>query len=221
MATYRQYCPIARASEILAERWSLLIVRNLMFGADTFSSIAQGVPTMSRSMLTKRLRELEGAGVISSNPKPNGQGSLYSLTAAGADLVDVIDSLGRWAERWVEVLPEHADPGFALWAWCRVQLDGDALPRGRVVVAFEFPRERAGNRHFWLLVQDGVAEVCTTDPGGEPDVVVRADSSAFVDWHRGALPWSTATRRGDITVTGNRALARALPTWNTRTPVLA
>ncbi len=221
MTRYRQYCPIARASEILAERWSLLIVRNLMFGATTFSAIAQGVPTMSRSMLTKRLRELERSGVVTSTPKPNGQGSTYALTAAGADLVDVMDSLGRWAETWVEVLPEHADPGFALWAWCQVQLNREVLPAERVVVYFEFPDERMGNRSFWLLIQDRGAEVCTTDPGGEPDLRVVARSAAFVDWHRGALAWSTAVQRGEITVTGHRSLARALPTWNTRTPILA
>jgi len=221
MASYRQYCPIARATEILAERWSLLIVRNLMFGATTFSVIAQGVPTMSRSMLTKRLRELEQAGVITSTAKPNGQGSTYALSAAGADLVEVVDSLGRWAETWVEVLPEHTDPGFALWAWCMVQLNRQALPAGRVVVHFEFPDERAGNRFFWLLVHDGAAEVCATDPGGEPDLWVVARSAAFVHWHRGALSWSKAIRSGEITITGSRSLVRAFPTWNTRTPVLA
>ncbi len=220
MASYRQYCPIARASEILAERWSLLIVRNLMFGATTYSAIARGVPTMSRSMLTKRLRELERAGVLSAAPKPNGQGSTYALTAAGRDLAGVIDSLGRWAETWVEVLPEHADPGFALWAWCRVQLDRGALPEGRVVVRFEFPDERTGNRHFWLLVEHGEAEVCTTDPGGEPDLRVVARSTAFVDWHRGVLPWRDAVRSGDIAITGPRPLVRAFPDWNTRTPIL-
>ncbi|MDW3218261.1 MAG: helix-turn-helix domain-containing protein [Acidimicrobiales bacterium] len=221
MATYRQYCPIARATEILAERWSLLIVRNLMFGATTFSAIAQGVPTMSRSMLTKRLRELERAGVITATAKPNGQGSLYALTDAGADLADVIGSLGRWAETWVDVLPEHADPGFALWAWCMVQLDSDAVPETRVVVAFEFPEERAGNRFFWLLIQDGRAEVCTTDPGGEADVHVVARSAAFVDWHRGARSWAQAVRSGDIAITGERSLVRAFPDWNTRVPVVA
>lgn len=221
MTSYRQYCPIARATEILAERWSLLIVRNLMFGATTFTAIAQGVPTMSRSMLTKRLRELERAGVITSTAKPNGQGSTYVLTAAGADLAEVVDSLGRWAETWVEVLPEHSDPGFALWAWCQVQLNREALPPGRVVVHFEFPDERVGNRFFWLLVQDGAAEVCVTDPGGEPELRVVARSTAFVDWHRGVLSWSRATRSGDIAVSGSRLLVRAFPTWNTRTPVLA
>ncbi len=220
MASYRQYCPIARATEILGERWNLLIVRNLMFGATTFTGIAQGLPTMSRSMLAKRLRELQRAGVVTSTPKPNGQGSTYTLTEAGADLVGVVDSLGRWAETWVEVLPEHTDPGFALWAWCRVQLDREALPAGRVVVSFEFPDERAGNRSFWLLVENGGAEVCTTDPGGEPGLRVVARSAAFVDWHRGVLSWSRAVRSGDITVAGDRSLVRAFPAWNTHTPTL-
>ncbi|GJM39284.1 MAG: transcriptional regulator [Acidimicrobiales bacterium] len=221
MATYQQYCPIARATEILAERWSLLIVRNLMFGATTFSAIAQGVPTMSRSMLTKRLRELERAGVITANAKPNGRGSVYGLTDAGADLVEVVDSLGRWAETWVEVLPEHADPGFALWAWCMVQLNREALPAGRLVVAFEFPDQRPGNRFFWLLIHNGTAEVCATDPGGEAELRIVAQSPAFVDWHRGARSWAQALRSGDITITGKRALARVFPTWNTHTPALA
>lgn len=221
MATYRQYCPIARATEILAERWSLLIVRNLMFGATTFTSIAQGVPTMSRSMLTKRLRELERAGILASSPKANGQGSTYALTAAGADLAGVIGSLGAWAETWVEVLPEHTDPGFALWAWCQVQLRRDALPDERVVVAFDFPEERPGNRFFWLLIEHGDAEVCITDPGGESMVHVVAESAAFVDWHRGVLPWSHAVRRGAIVVEGDRGLVRMFPRWNTREPLLA
>ena len=122
MGTYRQYCPIARASEILAERWNPLIVRNLMFGADTFSAIARGVPTMSRSMLLKRLDELERAGVIESSPKPTAAVTV-SLTEAGADLAGVIDGLAAWGERWMEVTTERSDPGFALWAWCQVQLD--------------------------------------------------------------------------------------------------
>jgi DNA-binding HxlR family transcriptional regulator len=221
MASYRQYCPIARATEILAERWNLLIVRNLLFGATTFSSISQGVPAMSRSMLSKRLRQLEQAGVIASTPKPAGQGSTYGLTEAGADLVGVIDGLGRWAETWVEVLPEHHDPGFALWAWCQVQLDRSALPDERVVVQFEFPEEAPGNRHFWMLIENRDAELCATDPGGEPGLRVVAESKAFVDWHRGVLPWSTAVRRRAITTAGSRSLVRAFPTWNSHTPVMA
>lgn len=218
--TYRQYCPVARATEILAERWNLLIVRNLLFGANTFSAIAGGVPTMSRSMLVKRLRELELAGIITAEPKSNGQGSTYKLTAAGTALADVIDSLGQWAEAWVEVLPEHLDPGFALWAWCQVQLNHQTLPKGRVLIRFEFPKERVGHQHYWLLIQDSQAEVCLSDPGGDTALRVVADSHAFVNWHRGVLDWTQATRQGLITVHGNRALATSLPTWNTQAPNL-
>ena len=99
MGTYRQYCPIARASEILAERWNPLIVRNLMFGADTFSAIARGVPTMSRSMLLKRLAELERAGVIESWVNPEGRDHNYRLTEAGADLAGIIGGLATWGEQ--------------------------------------------------------------------------------------------------------------------------
>ena len=218
MATYRQYCPVARAAEILAERWSLLIVRNLLLGATTFTDLAKGVPYMSRSMLIKRLRELEHNGVIVATPKSNGQGSTYALTDAGRDLTWVVEDLAAWAERWVDVRTEHTDPGFALWVWCKVQLNRDALPHERVVVAFRFPDERAATRRFWLLVESGDAEVCLTDPGGEPAAEVVARSRAFVDWHRCVLSWSEAVRSGAITVHGRRAIVRALPTWNVGEP---
>lgn len=219
MGTYRQYCPIARASEILAERWTPLLVRNLMLGAHTFNDLARGVPAMSRSMLSKRLAELEHAGVIHSEQKQRGRGSTYELTAAGADLATVIQALGAWGERWVEVTTTHADPGFALWAWCQAQLDRSVLPEDRTVVAFTFPDEAAVNRYYWLLVEHGDAEVCYADPGGTPDLHVEAESSAFVDWHRGALSWSSARRSGRIKVTGPPSLARALATWNLHAPV--
>jgi DNA-binding HxlR family transcriptional regulator len=221
MGTYRQYCPVARASEILAERWNPLIVRNLMFGARTFSAIARGVPAMSRSMLLKRLEELDRAGVIESSKKPDGRGRLYTLTEAGADLAGVIDGLAAWGERWVEVTTDRADPGFALWAWCQVQLNRASLPPRRVVVALIFPDEAPTNRRYWLLLDDGDAEVCYSDPGGEPDLTVQARSLAFVDWHRGKRSWSDVLRSGDVSITGPTSLRRAFPTWNLRHPQLS
>lgn len=218
VAAYRQYCPVARAAEILAERWSLLIVRNLLWGATTFTALAQGVPHMSRSMLAKRLRELERNGIVVATPKAKGGGSCYALTEAGRDLAGVVAELACWAERWVEVRTEHTDPGFALWVWCQVQLNRSALPRERVVVAFTFPDERVGNRHYWLLIENSDAEVCVSDPGGEPAAEIVARSRAFVDWHRGVLPWSDALRAGTITVSGQRRIVRALPGWNLGRP---
>lgn len=218
--TYAQYCPIARASEVVAERWTPLIVRNLMFGAETFNAIARGVPTMSRSMLVTRLAELERAGVLARTPKENGRGATYRLTDAGQDLAGVLDQLALWGDRWVDIGPEMTDPGFALWAWCQVQLDRAELPATRTVVAFDFPDQPVGNRHFWLLVDRGDAEVCYTDPGDEPAARVVAESAAFIDWHRGALSWAQAVRAGRITVSGRRAVTRGLPRWNRRHPHL-
>ncbi|GAB88079.1 winged helix-turn-helix transcriptional regulator [Gordonia rhizosphera] len=221
MRSYGQYCPIARASEILAERWTPLVIRNLMFGAVTFTDIAHGVPLMSRSMLATRLAQLERAGVVARTPKTAGRGSEYTLTEAGRDLAGVLDELAAWGERWVEVGPEMTDPGFALWAWCIVQLDPTQLPEDRTVVAFRFPDQPVGNRTFWLLVEDGTAEVCYTDPGGEPAAEVTAESAAFIDWHRGRLGWSQALRSGRIRVTGERSVTTALPRWNLRHPVVS
>jgi DNA-binding HxlR family transcriptional regulator len=220
MATYRQYCPVAVASEILAERWNPLIVRNLMFGADTFSAIANGVPSMSRSMLIKRLDELQRAGVIETQRKPDGRGSNYRLTEAGADLAGVITALASWGQRWAEVTREQCDPAYALWAWCQVQLDRSSLPDGRVVVAFTFPEERPSNRRFWILIEHRDAELCHSDPGGQADLTVEAGSQAFVDWHRGVRTWRDVLRAGDITISGPQRLRRAFPTWNLHAPVL-
>ncbi|OBJ50902.1 helix-turn-helix domain-containing protein [Mycobacterium sp. 1423905.2] len=219
MVNYRQYCPVAVAAEIIAERWNPLIVRNLMFGADTFSAIASGVPTMSRSMLLKRLDELQRAGVIETQRKPGGRGYHYRLTEAGADLAGVIAALGAWGERWVDVTADQSDPGFALWAWCQVQVDRSALPGGRVVVAFTFPEERPANRRFWMLIEHHAAELCHSDPGGQPDLTVEAKSQAFVDWHRGARSWRDVLRSGDVTISGPVRLRRAFPTWNLQAPV--
>lgn len=219
MADYRQYCPLARASEILAERWNLLIIRNLMWGAETFNDLANGVPHMSRSMLIKRLRELEANGIISSTPKASGKGSRYRLTDAGQDLIGVVGQLAEWGERWVEIRPEHTDPGFALWVWCQVQLNRAELPQDRMVVGFTFPDEALGNRRYWLLVEAGDAEVCVSDPGDEPVVEVTARSRAFIDWHRGALSWKLAIKSGDISIVGQRSVVRALPTWNLQEPI--
>ena len=134
--TYGQYCPIARASEILAQRWTPIIVRDLLAGPTTFTKLASGAPGLSRSLLTTRLRELQRLGLVVTTPNPSGFGSLYQLTETGADLGAVLDAIGAWGERWLEVAPEHADPGYLLNAWCTTYLAVERLPHRRVVARF-------------------------------------------------------------------------------------
>jgi DNA-binding HxlR family transcriptional regulator len=214
--TYGQYCPIARASEILTERWTPIIVRNLMAGCTTFGEISAGAPGLSHSLLTQRLRLLKRVGVIEVRPKPRGRGVTYQLTDAGRDLSGVLWALHDWGERWLELGDEHTNPALVLWAWCTAYLARERLPERRVVVRFNFTDQLEEARHLWMLVEHGDAEVCKHHPGFDEDLIVETDGKTFAHWHLKHLEWADALRSGRIRVTGPRALGRALPTWNRR-----
>jgi DNA-binding HxlR family transcriptional regulator len=214
--SYGQYCPIARAAELLDERWSIIILRNILVGCHTFNEIADGAPGLSRGLLSKRLRELERAGVIEIRPKLDGPGSTYEPTQAGRELSEVMLALQNWGSKWAELAPEHAHPGVVLWVWVTFWLDRDRLPRRRVLVRFDYPT-LSGRPRGWLLIERGDAELCVKYPGGEEElIVVVNDPLAFARWHLGQIEWRDALRSGAIEVKGSPALARALPTWNRR-----
>ena len=217
MRSYGQFCPIARASEILAERWTPIILRNLLYGCTTFSELAAGAPGISRSLLSTRLRELERAGVIEVRRKPDGNGSFYELTPGGRDLWGVLQAIGDWGVRWLELAPPTASPDVVVWSWCTAYLEHDRLPERRVLVRFDFPDQPAPRRRMWMLVEHGDAEICHKDPGFDEDVVVTVyDAHTFARWHLGLIEWGDALRDGAVQVRGHRELARALPTWNRR-----
>lgn len=216
MKTYGQYCPVARASEILAERWTPIVIRNVLVGCHTFSEIAAGVPGIPKALLSTRLKQLEEAGVIETTPNPSRRGQLYQLTDAGKDLGDVLIAMGSWGERWLDLAPEHVDPTVVLWAWSRHYLAHEHLPDHRVVVRFEFEDQPRRNRLFWILFDSDRAEVCRHDPGFEDDLVVEMAARTLAEWHLGRIEWSAALRTRRIRIHGPRNLARALPTWNRR-----
>ena len=177
----------------------MIILRNILVGCQ----------------LSKRLRELERAGIIEVRPKPDGHGSIYEPTQAGRELSELMLVLERWGRKWAELKPEHAHPGVVLWVWANLFLDRDRLPPGRVVVRFEYPTLAGSARRGWLLTERGDAEYCLKHPGAEEQlIVVVNDPLAFARWHMGQIQWRDALRSGAIEVQGPPALARALPTWN-------
>ena len=214
MKSYGQYCPIARAAEILATRWTPLILRNILLGATTFTEIADGVPGIPRSLLTSRLRDLEVTGVISCTRNAGGRGATYALTDAGKDLRGVMLALGSWGERWMELAPEHLDPGVVLSSWVRWYLAVDRLPAERVVARFDFPDRTRKSNQLWIVFDGTRSEVCRTFPGYAEDVVVTVDSRTLAEWHLGREAWTDALRAGRISVAGPSRYVRALPTWN-------
>ena len=216
MRTYGQYCPIARASEILAERWTPIILRNLLHGSTTFTQIAAGAPGIPRSLLTKRLRSLEHAGVIERRSASGGRVLAYVPTEAGRDLAGVMAALGRWGDRWIELAPEHLDPGMVLHAWVNWYLATARLPASRVVVRFDVRAWTGTGKFLWVIFDGTESEVCLTNPGFEEDLVVDADPRALAEWHLGRIEWVDAVADGRIAVDGSPTLAHALPDWNLR-----
>ncbi len=152
MRTYGQFCPIARGSEILAERWTPIILRNLLLGCRTFGEIADGAPGIPRTLLSERLRSLEQHGIVRREPHPRGRGFLYGLTPAGEDLHETCVVMGMWGLRWLEIAPEHLDPYVLLWGICR-ELDRALLPERRITVRFDFREAPRAARRFWLVMQ--------------------------------------------------------------------
>jgi DNA-binding HxlR family transcriptional regulator len=214
MRPYGQYCPIARGSEIFAERWTPLIVRNLYLGCDTFGAILEGAPGLSRTVLAQRLSQLERLGIVEVSPKAHGPGHSYRLTPAGEDLFTVCRALGEWGARWLEIAPENLDPFVALWSMCNA-LRRDRLPAQRVVVRLDFTGFRRHER-YWLLVEHGEAEICKTYPGPEEDLVITADAEAFVKWHAGHLSWAEVVADARVQLHGPSWLVKAFPTWDSR-----
>jgi DNA-binding HxlR family transcriptional regulator len=214
--TYGQYCPIARASDLLAERWAIIILRNIvLLGCRTFNEISNGAPGLSRGLLSKRLRELERAGIIEIRPKPDGAGSTYEPTEAGRELSEVMVALQHWGSRWAELTPEQAHPGVVLWMWATFYLDRDRLPRRRTLIRFDYPTLSGAGSRCWLLIERGDVELCETYPGGEEELIVLVnDPVAFARWHLGELEWAQALHTAAIQVEGAHGLARALPTWH-------
>lgn len=216
---YGQYfCPITRASEIVATRWTPLIIRNLLQGCTTFSEIRDAAPGVPRSLLATRLHQLEMVGVVERRPKPSGQGWLYELTERGRELGPVCDALGTWGQRWLEAAPTPLDPGVLLWAICK-SMDRDRLPEETVVVRATF--HDVPKRHYWLLVRQPEPEVCRKSPGYVEDLVLATDTESLARWHMGRISLATAIRSGTITIDGPRNLVRSFSSWGGVTPFAA
>jgi DNA-binding HxlR family transcriptional regulator len=203
---YGQYCPITRASEILATRWTPVIVRNLVLGCESFSEIAEGAPGIPRSVLSERLRMLERHGLVERTSRRG-----YRLTAAGAELEPVLDAMGTWGARWLETAPEDLDAHVVLWSMCRTMQNHDQVPEERVVLRFDLADGK--RRRFWMVLERPSAEVCVKPPGFDVDLVVTTDSESLALWHMGRISMSGALRRGLMRVEGRRSLVRELSGW--------
>ena len=216
LTQYGQFCPIAKASEIFANRWTPLVMRELMAGSHSFNDICRGVPLMSRAVLVTRLRELEHHGIVERRTRADGTGPEYWLTPAGEAFRSVVGALAHWGHVHTRerIRPTDLDPSLLMWG-LRRRTDVDALPESRVVVRFEFaglPARCSKFRIMWLLLQRSGVDVCARDPGFEVDLIFRGRIADFVAVYLGHGLWRDLAGRA-LVIEGNRDLARHLPVW--------
>ncbi len=219
MYQYGQYCPIARAAEILGDRWTLLIVRDLLLGIRHFNDLERGLPGISRSVLSERLRRLERMGLLEKSSHLDGRRTTeYVLTEAGTELQCVIDALLSWGSTWAFGGPrtEELDPVLLLW-WMHDRVVREHLPDQRILIQFDFYGQR--RESVWLLIADDDVSVCLTDPGYEVNVLVTADLSVFYQLWLGRLSYREAISEHGVRIDGIPAYVRAFPRWFAWSPV--
>ncbi len=218
-ASYGQFCPVAKAMELLDERWTLLVVRELMSGGHHFNDLRRGLPRMSPSLLAKRLRTLERAGVVERSEEGNRVS--YELSRAGKELEPIVEALGSWGIRWVpEIGDEDLDPHLLMWDIHR-NIAVDALPKGRTVLQFEFTDVPSGNNQWWIVVSAEGIDVCDADPGFDVRVAVETGLRTLTLVWRGDLTWAAALQAGNLELHGASPARRALPGWLKLSPLAA
>lgn len=212
MKSYGGFCPISKAMEVIGERWTLLIVRELIVGSHHFNELERGLPGIPRSLLVERLQRLQRAGVVERRVDADGKRPEYHLTPAGQELYSVIWALGEWGQRWVnhEIGPSDVEPQMLMWDMRR-RIHLERLPERRVVAQFDF--RGASQRTYWLVLERSEPSVCYHHAGFEVDLFVTADTVALHRVWMGQMSLVGAMRQGLIHVEGPSELVRAFPSW--------
>lgn len=209
---YNRYCPVQMGADVIADRWTPLIVRELVMGNTRFNDIARGLPGISRSLLVRRLNHLERMGVLDRFPSPTGKGSEYVITPAGRDLERVLVAMGQWSVRWLyhELRPRDIDAVTLMW-WMHRRIDTSRLPSGRVIVQFD--HTAPDKITLWMVFERGQVSLCTQYPGADADVIVTSPTPVLAGVFSGVDTWERAVGSGAMTVVGPPRLTRVLPKW--------
>jgi len=211
---YKQFCPVAMAAEVLCTRWTMVLLRELIAGSTRFNDLRRGVPKMSPTLLSQRLRELEQAGIVERRPLRSEQGVFeYHLTPAGQELRAVVEAMGFWGQKWVEssLSLKNLDPSLLMWDMRR-NLDPEPLPDHRVVIQFLYSELPASKRDWWLVVEpDGTVDLCWSDPGFEVDLYVTTDLRTMTAIWMGLSTIEQERTRFDLS--GARDVADSMQAW--------
>ena len=220
MSEYGQFCPVSKAAEVICERWAILVVRELLTGSRRFVELRRGLPGCPPATLSKRLKQLEAADVVD---RVEAGGSVeYHLTEAGLELLPIVQGFGEWGQRWARssYTDDELDPDVLLWDVRRF-LDPAALERDPCVIQLDVELPKGGHKPYWVVVDRGQIDLCMVDPRREVDAVVRAHVRTLTQIWMGDTTFARAQRDELVTVDGQRAVVRRLPSWFGQHPILA
>lgn len=213
---YGQFCPVSVAAEVLSERWTFLVLRELLAGSTRFNDLHRGVPLMSASLLSQRLRDLEMTGIIERRPLSTGRGYSYHLTESGEALRPIVYGIGLWGTKYMrtQYSAENLDPSLLMWdmrRWIR----GDHMPPGRTVVRFDIPDAPPPKRHYWMMKEAGETDIdlCLFDPGFPVDLVVTGRLATLTRVWMGDIEPEAAVRNREITLEGDPAHCKGFYDW--------
>lgn len=213
-AGYKQFCPVAMAAEILCNRWTVLVIRELLAGSTRFNELRKGLPRMSPALLSKRLKELEEAGIAKRSAEGHAGGARYRLTEAGRDLEPLVMSMGIWGQRWLEsrLTLRNLDPALLMWDMQR-NLRPARMGKQPAVVQFVYRDLAGGKRCWWLVVENALVDLCYLDPGREVDLLVATELAAMTQVWMGLLSVNEAVRAGRMKLEGDDRLKQTMPDW--------
>ncbi len=215
-SSYNQFCPVAMAAEVLGARWTLLLLRELVAGSTRFNDLRRGVPRMSPALLSKRLKELEAAGIVTRSPVSSEPGLYeYLLTEAGLELKPVIEAVGCWGQRWIdaEASLEKLDPNLLMWDMRR-NINPTPMPQCRNTIQIIFKDLPEVRRNWWLVVEPGPGvDLCSIDPGFDVDLYLSTDLRTMTEIWMGYTAIDRAKEKGKLLITGDRRLETAIGSW--------
>jgi DNA-binding HxlR family transcriptional regulator len=214
--SYKQFCPVAMAAEVLCTRWTVVLLRELIAGSTRFNDLRRGVPRMSPALLSQRLKELEAGGIVQRDPSRTEAGVFeYRLTPAGCELEALVDGFGIWGQRWVgaELSLQHLDASLLMWDMRR-KLDLTPMPRKRSVIQFRYPEQGVRDRSWWLVVDpEAQVDLCSIDPGFDVDLYVSCDLRTMTAIWMGLDTVRAAVATQRLVLTGDRELAGNMQSW--------
>lgn len=215
---YGQFCPIAKASEVIGEKWTVLIIREILMGGRRFSELQRGLGTISPTLLTKRLADLEKNGLIYRKTVSGQRNHEYFPTEACKELQPVLMSIGNWGMRWAhENLRTHEYDVELLIIYLQRSIQPAKLPPSQTIIQFTFS-DMVEKARWWLVCDTGEVEVCDKNPGKDIDVYFNTTVKTMTDIWMQKRSYRDARRAEEIAVTGNSYLVDNVWSWMTHSP---